>query len=255
MKKILLACAVFLASHQTAFADEALKSAVTGSLRTPANVVRDSARHPYETLSFFGIKSNMTVLELAPGGGWYTEILTPYLRSNGQLMVAGVGKSLQARFDADPSNYNKVSVIPFDTKGENALTKNNSLDMVLTFRNIHNWMGNGEPALKGVFQQVFNSLKSGGVFGVVEHRLPVGLTQDEKASSGYVHQAYVIKMAQSVGFKLAASSEVNANPKDMANHEGGVWALPPVLRHKEKDKEKYIAIGESDRMTLKFVKP
>ena len=255
MKKLFLACAMLLASHQSAFADDALKAALSGSQRTAANVTRDAARHPYETLSFFGIKSNMTVLELSPGGGWYTEILAPYLRPKGQLMVAGVGKALQTRLDAEPTNFDKVTVVKFDTKGQTALTNANSVDMVLTFRNIHNWMGNGEPALKGVFQQVFNSLKPGGVFGVVEHRLPVSMKQDEKASSGYVHQAYVIQMAQSVGFKLVASSEVNANPKDTANHEGGVWALPPVLGNKEKDKEKYMAIGESDRMTLKFVKP
>jgi predicted methyltransferase len=126
---------------------------------------------------------------------------------------------------------------------------------VLTFRNIHNWIENGDDSLKALFASVYDTLKPGGVFGVEEHRLPASMAQDAKASSGYVHEAYVIKMAERAGFKLAAKSEINANPKDKADHEGGVWALPPTYTNKDKDRAKYAAIGESDRMTLKFVKP
>jgi predicted methyltransferase len=255
MKKLLLSLVLASGFTQTALADDALKAAIASSQRSPANVVRDDARHPYATLTVFGIKPNMTVVELAPGGGWYTEILAPYLRKDGKLILAGAGKSLKEKVAANAAMYDKVVIGEFDPAKKIDYAPKNSVDMVLTFRNVHNWIGINPTATKSVFQSAFDALKSGGVFGVVEHRLPATAKQDDKASTGYVHEAYVVQLAESVGFKLVGSSEVNANPKDKADHDKGVWALPPVLANKDKDREKYLAIGESDRMTLKFVKP
>jgi len=255
MKKLLLALVIASGFTQTALADDALKAAIASAQRSPTNVVRDDARHPYATLKIFGIKPTMTVVELAPGGGWYTEILAPYLRKDGKLILAGAGKSLRDKIAATPAMYDKVAIGEFDPAKKIDYAPKNSVDMVLTFRNVHNWMGASPTAAKSVFQSAFDALKPGGVFGVVEHRLPAAVKQDEKASTGYVQEAFVVELAKSVGFKLVGSSEVNANPKDKADHEKGVWALPPVLANKDKDKEKYLAIGESDRMTLKFIKP
>ncbi|BDT57111.1 methyltransferase [Massilia varians] len=265
MKRLILAAMLatgLAGAAGTALADDALKAAIAGEHRSAANKARDAARHPYETLSFFGIKPNMTVVELAPGGGWYTEILAPYLRQNGKLIAAGQafvpekrgGMALKQKFDATPAVYDKVVPAVFEPPATYQIAAPNSVDMVLTFRNLHNWVGNGEDALKNTFKEIHKVLKPGGVLGVVDHRLPASMTQDAKASSGYVHEAWVIKTIEGAGFKLAAKSEINANPKDTADHEKGVWTLPPVLSNKDKDREKYMAIGESDRMTLKFVK-
>lgn len=247
-------------------ADDLLKSVITAPHRAD-NAVRDDARHPYETLMFFGIKPNMTVVELSPGGGWYTEILAPYLKDNGKLVAASydpqdaiayfrdTGAKFNEKLRAKPELYGKVDVTIFAPPAKLEYAKPGSADMVLTFRNVHNWMRHGDDAMKAIFKSAYDSLKPGGVFGVVEHRLPANLKQDARASSGYMHEQYVIDLVTSVGFKLAAKSEVNANPNDTADHEGGVWALPPTLRNQDKDRERYVAIGESDRMTLKFVKP
>ena len=250
-----------------AHADDALKAAIAGAQRTPANVARDPARHPYETLSFFGIKPTMTVVEIAPGGGWYTEILAPYLRDNGKLIAAGNDPQsaqegarrgaarFQQKLDANPAAYDKVQMGAFEPPQTYKFGAKGSADMVLTFRNIHNWIPLGDARMKDLFTSVFDVLKPGGVFGVVEHRLPAGVPQDAEASTGYMHEAYIIKLVEGAGFKLAGKSEVNANPKDKADHKGGVWALPPTYANKDEDRAKYQAIGESDRMTLKFVKP
>jgi predicted methyltransferase len=262
MKRLILAAllaAAATAAAGTAYADDALKAVIAGEHRG-ANAARDGARHPYETLSFFGIKPTMTVVELVPGGGWYTEILAPYLREKGKYIGAAPAPdkksamALRAKLDANPALYGKAVTAVFEPPSRYEIAPANSVDMVLTFRNLHNWVGDGEPALKTTFREIYKVLKPGGVLGVVDHRLPMAMKQDEKASSGYVHEAYVIKLAESAGFKLAGKSEVNANPKDTADHEKGVWTLPPVLANKDKDREKYTAIGESDRMTLKFVK-
>jgi len=263
----LLACG-FVAHSGAALADDALKAAVASPVRTPANVQRDVYRHPYETLNFFGIKPNMTVVELSPGGGWYTEILGPYLHDQGKLIAAGstpdsANENVRrgaARFqeflNKHPDALGKVQMSAFEPgKGIYKFGPKDSADMVLTFRNIHNWIETGGDNMQKLFASVYEVLKPGGVFGVEEHRRPSAMAQDAKADSGYVHEAYVIKMAERAGFKLAGKSEVNANPKDNADHEGGVWALPPTYTNKDKDRAKYAAIGESDRMTLKFVKP
>ena len=246
--------------------DAALKAAIAGSARTPANVVRDGARHPYETLSFFGIKPTMMVVELSPGAGWYTEILAPYLRGQGKLIAAGSDPQgsegarrsaarFQQKLDTNPAAFDKVEIGAFSPPSTYRIAPKGTADMVLTFRNIHNWIPVGEDGLKVLFGQIYDSLKPGGVFGVVEHRLPANKPQDATASSGYLHEAYVIRLAENAGFRLAGKSEINANPKDTADHQGGVWALPPTYANKDVDRAKYEAIGESDRMTLKFVKP
>lgn len=267
MKQLILAAVMACGLAAPAMADDALKAAIAGDQRSAANKARDGQRHPYETLTFFGIKPGMTVVELSPGGGWYTEILGPYLRDNGKLIAAGATPTsasenvrkgaarFQEKLNGHPS-FAKVQLGAFEPgAGVYTYAPKGSADMVLTFRNIHNWIPSGDANLKALFASVYDSLKPGGVFGVVEHRLPASKEQDARASSGYMHESYVIKLAEGAGFKLAAKSEINANAKDKADHEGGVWALPPTFTNKDKDRAKYAEIGESDRMTLKFVKP
>lgn len=267
MKRILAAAILAATCSTPALADDALKAAINGSQRSPDNVKRDTYRHPYETLTFFGIRPDMTVVELSPGGGWYTEILASYLRERGKLVAAGAtpdskapnvaraGERFKQKLDANPAAFGKVQLGAFEPgNGVFSYAPKGSADMVLTFRNVHNWTNEGDARLKEVFKSVHDALKPGGVFGVVDHRLPASKPQDATASSGYVHEAYVIRLAEAAGFKLMAKSDVNANPKDTADHKGGVWALPPTYGNKDADREKYAAIGESDRMTLKFVK-
>ena len=264
---ISLAATAFMGVPAPARADDALKAAIASPQRTPGNVARDVWRHPYETLSFFGIRPDMTVVELSPGGGWYTEILAPYLKPRGQLIVAGddpesgvayyrrgaerMGKKLAA----DPASFDRVRVAVFAPPHRLQYAAPGNADMVLTFRNVHNWAAQGDAVVAAAFKSVHATLKPGGVFGVVDHRLPAGREQDAKASSGYLHQAYVVRLAEAAGFRLAATSAVNANPKDSADHPGGVWALPPSYANKDKDRARFETIGESDRFTLKFVKP
>ena len=254
MKTWLIATLALAAAAAQAQGTDPLKAAVAADNRLVGNVARDGYRHPYETLSFFGIKPTDTVVELVPGGGWFTEILAPYLREGGQLYAADGGS---VRFKAKMDSmgvYSKVKISSFDpAKGMFDIAPAGSADAVLTFRNVHNWMNGG--MAQAVFDAAFKALKSGGTLGVEEHRLPASRTQDPKAPNGYVHEATVIKFAEAAGFKLAGRSEVNANPKDTADHPEGVWTLPPTYALKDKDRAKYQAIGESDRMTLKFVKP
>jgi predicted methyltransferase len=272
MKRLILAAMLAAGMAGTVSAHEgahppadALKAAIASGERTADYVARDAARHPHETLTFFGIKPTMTVVELSPGGGWYTEILAPYLRDQGKLIAAGesptsererarnYAANLTKKIEAKPALFDKMERGVFEPPFVYNFAAPGSVDMVLTFRNIHNWTGAGDDKVKEIFKQVYDSLKSGGVFGVVEHRMPAH--KPAVAKSGYMHEAEVIKMIESVGFKLAEKSEINANPKDTADHDKGVWTLPPVLANKDVDREKYLAIGESDRMTLKFVKP
>lgn len=248
-------------------ADAALAAVVAGSHRTPAFAARDRWRHPLQTLAFFGLQPQMTVVELSPGGGWYTEILAPYLRERGQLVLAAddpdsswayyrrSAERLRQKLAAQPALYDRVRLALFEPPRLVALAEPGTVDMVLTFRNLHNWAALGDAAVDAVMRSVHRSLKPGGVFGVVDHRLPATAVQDAKASSGYVHPSYAQRMAEAAGLKLAAASEINANPADTADHPGGVWALPPSFANKDRDRARYEAIGESDRFTLKFVKP
>ena len=245
----------------------ALDAAVAGAWRTPANVARDGFRHPAQTLGFFGVDAGDTVIEITPGGGWYSEILAPYLRDDGRYVAAIIDPSAfdagrqrdyyaKARTDFDamlakaPAQYDRVAVAAFNPKAP-VFGAAGSADVVLTFRNVHNWrMAN---QAEGMFKGFFAVLKPGGTLGVVEHRAKADVPADDK--SGYVGQAQVIAMAQAAGFVLDGQSEVNANPKDTKDHPNGVWMLPPANRHDAADAAKYRAIGESDRMTLRFRKP
>ncbi|MDX2367090.1 MAG: methyltransferase [Colwellia sp.] len=240
---------------------KALEQSVSGEHRSAKNKARDQYRHPVETLRFFGFKAEMTVVEITPGGGWYTEILAPALKGKGKLYGAhypdtgednyysNSRKELEKKL-ASNVVFNEVVLTDFVPRKQSELAPQDSADLVLTFRNLHNWKDAG---VEQVFKDAFNALKPGGVLGVVEHRLPAGVAPEK--AKGYVSEANTIKQAKAAGFRFAGASEINANPKDMAEHPKGVWTLPPVLRLGETDKAKYLAIGESDRMTLKFVKP
>jgi predicted methyltransferase len=228
--------------------DARLDWAIAGAQRTPFNRARDQYRHPKETLAFFGVTKDKHVVELWPGGGWYTEILAPFLRDSGKLAVAPVDADFEKKLSGAPSLFGKVERVKTESLGADE-----SADVVLTFRNVHNWIQGG--FAPKVFAAAFKVLKHGGVLGVEEHRGDAGIDEKTIKETGYVPEQTVIDLAQGAGFKLDGKSDVNANAKDDHKHEGGVWALPPVLANGAKDKDKYLAIGESDRMTLKFTKP
>ncbi|TRX57810.1 class I SAM-dependent methyltransferase [Thalassomonas sp. M1454] len=258
-----LATFTMSAGINTALAATSLEQAISGEHRSAKNKSRDQYRHPQQTLEFFGLKPSSTVVEIAPGGGWYTEILAPALKGTGTLYGAhypDTGKDdyysksrrkLEKKL-ASNEVFSEVKLTNFTPKVASELAPAGSADLVLTFRNLHNW---GDAGVKQVFADAYKALKPGGVLGVVEHRMPASQSWEENKKSGYFPVKMTIDLAADAGFKLAASSEINANPKDSADHERGVWTLPPVLRLGEKDRAKYLAIGESDRMTLKFVKP
>lgn len=244
----------------------ALERAAAGSHRSEANRARDVYRHPVETLLFFGIRPDMTVVELYPGGGgWYTEILAPFLREKGKLYAASYdpesksdyyrrnAKAYTDKLAANPEIYDRVEVTVLAPPDKLDIAPPGSADLVVTFRNVHNWMNAGHT--ENVFRAAWDALKPGGTFGVVEHRANPDAPQDPKAENGYVREDYVIELARKVGFELAGKSEINANPKDTKDHPEGVWNLPPALRGGDVDRDKYMKIGESDRMTLKFTKP
>lgn len=254
-----------------------LADAVAGDWRSDDEKARDGARNPAETLAFFEIEPSDTVVEIWPGGGWYSNILAPYLASGDGTLVAAVwdvnvfeGERLarieqriadfKAVYEADPDLFGTVEYTAFSAES-GPLTDPDAVDAILTFRNVHNWMaGDYSPKF---FTDAYASLKPGGVLGVVEHRLPSSAEQDPRAASGYVHEDFVKAMAAAAGFEFVEGSEVNANPADTADHPFGVWTLPPVSRTTDRDgntpegfdAEAYKAIGESDRMTLKFIKP
>ncbi|KQM87199.1 hypothetical protein ASE67_05545 [Sphingomonas sp. Leaf23] len=237
----------------------ALAGAIASPLRSPANVARDRYRHPAETLAFFGVKPTDTVVEIWPGSGWYSEILAPMLREKGRYIAAGplprtaeMVTKLQAR---DATAFGKVQVVAFPAAAGTAGVPDGVADKVLTFRNVHNWRFGGTDQAQAAFNAMFRMLKPGGLLGVVEHRLPEARDAAAEEKSGYMKESSVIAFATKAGFKLAGKSNVNANPKDTADWPQGVWTLPPTYRLGDTDRAKYAAIGESDRMTLRFVKP
>ena len=244
---------------------QTIQEAVTGSsYRTEENKKRDIYRHPVETLNFFGLKPDMTVVEVFPGTGWYMEIIAPLVAQKGKYIMASPSSNpekpytvvneqkIKSWMSLNPEVSHNMVISTFDLPKKTTIFPENSADMVLTFRNVHNWMM--MKAEKDAFKAFYKVLKPGGVLGVVEHREDPK-KNDPKAKSGYVREKDVISMALKAGFKLVAKSEINANPKDTKNHPEGVWTLPPSLKLGDKDKEKYLSIGESDRMTLKFIKP
>ncbi|MEP5765633.1 MAG: methyltransferase [Halieaceae bacterium] len=259
-----IAVAIMLCAMQLQAAPD-WKTALDGAQRSEENRARDSWRHPRQTLEFFGLREDMAVVEISPGGGWYTEVLAPLLHDKGTLYAANaslnpphpyyrrsLGKYLSKLGDNNDV-YGKVVVTQLQPPSELDAGPAGQVDLVLTFRNVHNWMNNKTDA--AVLGAAYKALKPGGVLGIVEHRAKPGTSIEDMIKSGYVTQQYVIKLAQAAGFKFVEASEVNANPRDSSVHPKGVWTLPPRLRLGEQDRDKYLAIGESDRMTLKFVKP
>jgi predicted methyltransferase len=246
-------------------ADTLIDQTLVGDHRAAANKARDKYRHPKETLLFFGLRPDMLVAEISPGRGWYTEILAPVLHDRGQYYAAVSAiteKTPEAlrKNDADyrgmlaaaPDLYGNVK-LSLISSASRQVAPPGSADLVLTFRNVHNWAKAG--TAEAMFKAFHDALKSGGTLGVVEHRARPDASFQQQIDTGYMTEAYVVETAQKAGFRLVNKSEINANPKDTKDYPGGVWTLPPTLQHGDQDRDKYLAIGESDRMTLKFEKP
>jgi len=242
-----------------------LQALITGEHRSAANIARNAARHPVETLQFFGLASGQTVIEILPGGGWYTEIIAPFLKGNGVYYAAHFSprseigyqppmlETYQAMLAANPELYGETRLTHLYPPSETQIAPPGSADLAMSFRNVHNWIMFGTQ--KEHFAAFYAALKPGGILGIVEHRAPEGSSMEVMETTGYVTQDYVIELATQAGFELVATSEINANPLDTKDHPEGVWTLPPTLRLGDTDKAKYMAIGESDRMTVKFRKP
>jgi predicted methyltransferase len=265
MRAMLLSALAFivpLAAAAVPSTDPALQDALHNPLRSAGFTARDAARHPAEELAFFGLRPDATVVEIWPGGGYWTEILAPYLHGHGTLYVAVPGgtdpatmkeaAAFRARLAASPALFRNVKVTELGG-GNYAIVPPGSADFVLTFRNIHNWMYEGDA--DKMFAAFYAALKPGGILGVEEHRGRTDKPQDPKANDGYVRQDYAVNLAKQAGFELVGSSEINANPKDTKDWPQGVWTLPPTFAMGAKDRDKYAAIGEADNFVLKFRKP
>ena len=249
--------------------EAALDAAIAGDHRSESNKARDAYRRPKETLDFFGFRSDMTVVEIWPGGGWYTEILAPALKENGKLYAAQYSVnpswgyqrryfgSFLTKMGESPDVFRDVVITHLDFPYQLEVAPPGTADMVLTFRNAHNWVTGDygpQPQVLG-FTAMYDALKPGGILGIVDHRWPDPDTEDPSAASGYISEERMIQLAEAAGFRLAARSDLNRNPKDTHDHPEGVWTLPPSFALGDTDRDKYAEIGESDRMTLKFVKP
>jgi predicted methyltransferase len=264
---LLLGLAAVAVSAVAAQRQDPLAAAIAGSSRTAKFTARDQYRHPLETLRFFGLRPNQTVVEIWPGRGWYMEILAPYLREQGKYYAAieapdvpGASKeakdnaaALRKRIADDPTHLGKVIVTDLHPPQLTEICPPGTADVVLTFRNVHNWLETGDQQAQ--FNAFFKALKPGGVLGVVEHRARAGTSLGEMRKSGYMDEDYIRKLAATAGFRFDAQSPVNNNPQDTRDYPQGVWTLPPTLALGATDRDKYLAIGESDRMTLRFVKP
>lgn len=243
-----------------------LDRVISGEHRSDSNRLRDRYRHPRETLLFFGLRPDMTVVEIWPGGGWYSEIIGSVLRGSGRYYLAHYApedpnlagwqresrEKLRRRMSKQPGLYGSPVFTAFGPPGYTAIAPAGSVDLVLTFRNVHNW--SSRKADQSAFNAFYDALKPGGILGVVEHRAKPGTSFERMVKTGYMTESHVIGLAERAGFRLLEKSEINANPLDTTDHPNGVWTLPPVMRGRI-DPEKYAAIGESDRMTLKFRKP
>ena len=270
---VLAALSIALSLDAIAQTDAATSAALDAALAAPhrsdRNKARDRYRHPKETLTFFGLRRDMTVVEIWPGGGWYTEVLAPVLKGKGKLYEAQYGANssfdyqnqenaaLQDKARKNPEVFGEVKFTSLGSPNELAIAPAGTADLVLTFRNVHNWL---EPQYKSdpakIFGAFFTALKPGGILGIEDHRWPDPKTEDPKAANGYVSEERVISLAKAAGFELAGRSDINRNPKDTHDHKNGVWTLPPDLSVPQgEDKQKYLDIGESDRLTLKFRKP
>jgi predicted methyltransferase len=259
---VVAACASAQSTQETTA--QSLDRIIADAHRPASDRERDGFRHPKETLLFFGLRPQMQVVEIWPEPGWYTEIIAPLVKDQGKYYaamaaprpdnayVSARSKAYQERFAAHPEVYGKIELTTFSAEAKD-IAPAGSVDMVVTFRNIHNWMAGGWAPQ--AFAAMYKALKPGGILGVVEHRGEPDLPQDPKAKSGYVREDEAIRLIESQGFALVAQSEINANPKDTKDYPQGVWTLPPVYRLGDKDRATYAAIGESDRLTLKFVKP
>jgi len=255
---------LFVTSLNAADINSLLDHAISSDHRESSNTARDIFRHPKETLLFFGLQPDMQVLEILPGRGWYTEILAPVLAEEGELTVASFGADHPTKYlanihkeyiktlDANPEIYGKIKRTLFKTDTYLAEIPDNSFDMVVTFRNTHNWIRYG--GIEHIYAAFYRVLKPGGTLGVVQHRANKGADAKQTAENGYVPETTIIKLAEGFGFELVEKSEINANPKDTKDHLKGVWTLPPTYRLGDENKEKYKTIGESDRMTLRFIK-
>jgi len=261
---VLVLCAAFVAP--LAASEQRLAEFATAAHRPAAHIARNVHRHPVETLRFFGLREDMTVVEIWPGDdGWYTEILAPYLRERGKLYAANFDGStgveyfthgaerFKAKLAAHPGIYDKVEVTALMPPAATHAAPAGIADLVLTFRNLHNWIN--RDLAEAMFAAMYAALKPGGVLGLVAHRGTPQMIGKEAAKTGYLAESEAIRLAQAAGFKLVEKSEINANPKDTKDHPAGVWSLPPNFRLGDVDRAKYAAIGESDRMTMKFIKP
>lgn len=261
----LFACQILADENHSGATALTLEELAVGSHRSATNIARNEFRHPVETLQFFGLRADMTVIEILPSTGWYTEIVAPFVRDHGKYYAAHFSPNASASYmppnlqafeekiTADPELYGKITVRHLNPPHEVAIAPAASADLAMTFRNVHNWIMAGQE--HEFFAAFYAALKPGGVLGVVEHRAKPDAGMDVMRTTGYVTEQYVIEVATAAGFELVDKSEINANPKDSTVHPEGVWTLAPNYRLGDVDRAKYAAIGESDRMTLKFVKP
>ena len=258
-------------NSNSAFADNhleevfSLEAISNGPHRSDSNKARNDSRHPIATLDFFGLRKDMTVVEILPATGWYTEIIAPYVAAEGKLYAAHfspnsaltyAARSLEGfeeKVAGNPEVYGKITIRHIDPPYEVIIAPPASADLAMTFRNVHNWIMAGQEL--EYFETFYAALKPGGILGVVEHRALPGSSMEVMETTGYVTEAYVIEIAEKAGFEFVASSEINANPNDLTDYPAGVWTLPPSYRLGDDDRDEYTAIGESDRMTLKFRKP